>query len=212
MAWYDFYKLFTYAFTQGPLDKKKDTSQLTGAGTTQPDVVPDLRNADGYSAGANAFIRIQNDLVDLTTTTNRANRYKEYDRLVASCPEIEMAMTVFADEACIAGETEIATVFHGFQRIDWLYQHKKGERFPVYCYDFDKGDYTIGWAFDARIVKKAPTVRICLDNGHSEIVTADHRILTRTGKWVMAGSLKFGDELMPFYRVPAGRHAKIRSH
>jgi hypothetical protein len=213
MAWYDFYKLFTYAFTQGPLDRKKDTKQLTGAGTTQPDVLPDLRNADGYSAGANAFIRIQNDLVDLTTTTNRANRYKEYDRLVASVPEIEMAMTVFADEACVAGETEIATVFHGYQRIDYLARHKADERFPVYCYNFDTQDYTIGWAFAPRFVKRAPTVRLCLDNGEYEVVTADHRILTREGRWVMAGSLKFGDELMPFYRLPANpRHSKIRSN
>lgn len=213
MAWYDYYKLFTYAFTQDPFAKKKDHRQFQGAGTSQPDVLPDLRNADGYSAGANAFIRIQNDLVDLTTTTNRQNRYKEYERLVASCPEIEMAMTVFADEACIAGDTEINTVFHGPQTIEWLTKHKANERFPVYCYDFDKEDYSIGWAFDPRVVKRAPTVRICLDNGTWETVTYDHRILLRSGLWVMAGKLKFGDELMPFYRVKANQaQTKLRHH
>jgi intein/homing endonuclease len=203
-GWWDFFKLFTYALdTKGPLEKKKDPKQLQGVGTTQPDVIPDLRNTDGHTAGANSFIRVQNDLVDLTSTTNRTNRYKEYDRLVASVAEIEMAMTVFADEACISGDTEIATVFHGFQRIDWLTKYKKDARFPVYCYDFDKQDYNIGWAFNPRPVKKAPTIHILLDNGSCETVTPDHRILTREGYWVRAEELKHGDELMPFYRVKA---------
>ena len=80
MAWYDFYRLFTYAFTKDPLARKSDKRRLTGAGVTQPDAMPDLRNADGFTAGAGAFIRVQNDLIDVTSTSNRLNRYKEYDR------------------------------------------------------------------------------------------------------------------------------------
>lgn len=212
MAFWDFHKLFTYVFTPGPLDRQKDRKNLKSAGTTQPDVGPDIRTTDG-NTGAGGFIRIQNELVDYTTTTNRGNRYKEYDRLVTSCPEIEMAMTVFADEACVAGDTEIPTLFHGYQRIDWLAKNKPNERFPIYCYDFDKHDYTIGWAFNPRLVKKAPTVCLCLDNGGYEYVTADHRILTRDGEWRMAGDLKSGTELMPFYRVPASQgHTKLRTN
>ena len=203
MAWYDFFKLFTYAFTQDPLAKKTDTRGLDGAGISSPDV-PDLRSADGMAMGANAFIRVQNELVDMTTTTNRTNRYKEYERLLASVAEIDMALTVLADEACVAGSTEIATAFHGYQTIEWLTKHKKpDERFPVYCFDFEKNDYTIGWAWHPRLVKNANTVNLILDNGTIETVTEDHRILTRDGGWVMAGDLTAGSELMPFYRLDA---------
>ncbi len=212
-SWVSFFKLFSYALdTKGPLEKKKDVRRFGGAGNTQHDAI-DLRNSDGFTAGANSFIRVQNDLVDMTSTNNRVNRYKEYDRLTASIPEIDMAMTVFADEACIAGQTEIATVFHGLQRIDWITEHKKNERFPVYCYDFEKEDYTIGWAYDPRIVKHAPTVIITLDNGKQETVTPDHRILTRDGQWVRAENLKYGDKLMPFYRVrPKQELTKLKTN
>ena len=84
MAFYDFFKIFTYAFQDDPLSKQTNTKHLPSAGTSQPDALPNLRDADGYSTGANAFIRVQNDMIDLTTTTNRVNRYKEYERLVAS--------------------------------------------------------------------------------------------------------------------------------
>ncbi len=205
MAWYDIFRVISYAFVQDPLAKKKDTSVLSGIGTILPDTI-DLRNADGYTSGANSFIRIQNDLVDLTSTANRQNRYKEYDRLAASVPEIDMAMTVLADEACVSGETEIATVYYGHRRIDWLAKHKPTERFPVYCFDEEKQDYTIGWAFNPRLVRKAKTVEVLLDNGEKEIVTVDHRIMLRNGKFVLAGHLKYGDELMPFYRLPANQN------
>lgn len=207
MSWYDLFKIFSYSFTQDPLAKKTDKKDLPSAGVTSPDSVLDLRNLETLNSGG-AFIRVQNELVDMTTATNRLNRYKEYDRLCMSTPEIEMAMTVFADEACVSGETLIATVW-GNKTIKWLTENKKEERFPVYCYDFEKEDYTIGWAFDPRCVKTAPTIKIALDNGSTEIVTTDHRILKKNGEWVHAGELKFGDELMPFYRInPNQYHTK----
>jgi hypothetical protein len=49
-------------------------------------------------------------MIDTTTLTNRQMRYKEYERL-RNVPEIEMAMTVYSDEACVAGDTKIATPF-----------------------------------------------------------------------------------------------------
>ena len=45
-----------------------------------------------------------------------------------------------------------------------------------------------------------------LDNGQTEIVTPDHRILKRNGEWVHTENIKEGDELMPFYRVKANQH------
>ncbi len=211
MAWYDFYKIFTFAFTQDPLEKKIDKRSLDGAGVIQPDAVPDIRNADSYGGGGGGgFVRLREtqDFIDLSTTTNRQARYKEYMRLL-SVAEIEMAMTVFADEACVSGDTIISTVFHGPVTIEWLAKHKKDDRFPVYCYDFKKEDYTIGWAYAPRLVKKSPTVKVLLDDGTFFVVTPDHRILNHEKQWVQAGDLEEGDFLTPFYRVkPNPLHTK----
>lgn len=195
-VWTDFFRLFTYAGEQDPLSKSKDPSQLQGAGITQPDAM----GLDGAgSLGPN--LRETTDLIDTTTLTNRAMRYKEYERL-RNVPEIEMAMTVFSDEACVVGDTKVATPF-GMISIKELSETKGEERFLVYSYDFEKRDYTLGWAFAPRYVRDAETVTIVLDNGSTLTCTIDHKILKRDGSWCEAGSLKEQDELMPFYRKPA---------
>lgn len=205
MAWWDFFKVFTYAFTEDPLTKSSHRD-FGGAGVSQPDAVPDLRGGqDGsWGGGGRGAIRLRdtNDFVDLSTVTNRIHRYKEYERL-RNMPEIEMAMTVFADEACLSGETKVATPSHGLVTLKWLAENFKDERFLVYCYDFDKQDYTLGWAFNPRKTKNAFTIKIVFDDGSHVVCTRDHEILLRNGKWIEAGKLEFGQELMPFYRIPA---------
>jgi len=205
--WADYFKLFTYAFAKDPLARKIDVRDLTGAGISQPDAIPSM-GPDGSFWGGNeqrlVRYRETQDFIDLSTVSNRMSRYKEYERL-RNVAEIEMAMTVFADEACLAGDTPVATPF-GFPTIEWLAKNKPDEKFLVYCWDFGKQDYTLGWAFAPRKTKTAPTVRVVLDDGTSFIATPDHRVLLRNGEWAMAGSLKFSDDLMPFYRVKANQN------
>ena len=208
MAWYDFYKLFSYSFTPDPLEKSKRIRDLTGAGVTVPDAIPDIRAQDGsYWGGGRGLVRLRdsNDFIDLSTVTNRQSRYKEYERL-RNVPEIENAMTVFADEACLAGWEKIATPFYGLKEIRWFAENKKDERFLVYCWDFDKKDYTLGYAYNPRLVKTAETVRVSLDDGTAFVVTPDHRMLMRDATWKAAGELEHGDELMPFYQVKPKRY------
>ena len=208
MAWYDFFKLFTYSFSSDPLERSKRIKDLTGAGVTVPDAIPDIRAQDGsYWGGGRGLVRLRdsNDFIDLSTVTNRQSRYKEYERL-RNVPEIENAMTVFADEACIAGGEKISTPFYGRKTIKWLAENKKNERFLVYCWDFKKNDYTMGWAYNPRLVRTAPTVKVRLDDGSNFVVTADHRVLMRDGTWRAAGELKREDELMPFYRIKPERY------
>lgn len=205
--WSDFWKLFTYASEKDPLAKKKDIRNLPNAGSMQPG----LGNTDGAAGGpqgGSGNLRQTYDMIDTTTLSNRPMRYKEYERLRGT-PEIEQTMTVLADEACVSGDTKINTPF-GPQTIESLAKQKKpDERFLVYCWDFEKNDYTLGWAYNPRKVKTAPTVEIVLDDGSVFKVTPDHRILKKDNKWVAAGELKFGDELKPFYRIPANyRNAK----
>jgi len=200
--WADFYKYFTYAFKPDPLSRKRAEKTLDGVGVTQPDAIPDIRADNWWGGGNRGQIRLRdsNDFIDLSSVTNRQSRYKEYERL-RYVAEIEAALDILADESCVSGDTPVSTPF-GNISIQKLAETKKpGEKFLVYCYDFHRGDYTLGWGHDARKVKTAPTVDIFLDNGTKLRLTEDHRVLLRNGEWVHAGSIKTGDELMPFYRV-----------
>jgi len=203
MAWWDFFKVFQYAFTEDPLTRRNNR-YLTGAGVSQVDAIPDIRSGTegtlSNSGSSSVRLRDTNDFVDLSTVTNRIHRYKEYERL-RNMPEIEMAMTVFADESCFAGNTRICTP-SGYKTLKEL-SEAGDDKFLVYCYDFEKQDYTLGWAHSARKTRTAMTVRVILDNGDSFVCTPDHRVLSSKASWVEAGDLTTGDELMPFYRVPA---------
>lgn len=208
MAWWDFYKLWTYQFEKGPIERRGyESSQATGAGITVPDAMPDLRG-EPWNAGSKGQIRLydSNDFIDLSTVTNRQSRYKEYERL-RNVAEIEMAMTVIADEACIAGETRVSTLFEGFVTIEKLTEKWKKDPTPflVYCWDFAKKDYTLGWAFEPRFVKKSKTIKVILDDGSYFVVTPDHRILDNNQNWVHAEDLKIGSELTPYYKLESNR-------
>lgn len=216
MAWWDFHKIWSGSFVKGPLQSRKlDNTQLTGAGFASPESMPDLRGETwGSTTGGSVRLVDSNDMVDLTSVVNRLSRYKEYERL-RNVAEIEMAMTVIADEACVSGYTKIATAFDGYRTIQWLTERWNQEHKPflVYCWDFEKNNYTLGWAYDARLVhEKAECVKVQLGDGSQLIVTPDHRILTREGEWVQAGDLKCGDKLMPYYRLEANRELNDLRH
>ena len=199
--WSDFFKLFKYEAEKDPLSAKNNPASFGTAGISQPEALgAEFSAGGGEMSGASSY-RQTYDMIDTTTLSNRAMRYKEYERL-RNVPEIEMTMTLFADEACVAGDTLINTPF-GTYSIEQLAREKADERFLTYCYDFKTKDYTLGWAYAPRFVKKAPTITIVLDNGKSFTATSDHRVLMRNGNWIETGELKIGDELMPFYRIPA---------
>jgi len=203
--WSDFFKLFTYATEKDPLSARKDPKNFGTAGISQPEALGTDFQSGGGPGGQTSY-RQTNDMIDTTTLSNRSMRYKEYERL-RNVPEIEMAMTVFADEACVAGDTKIATPF-GFTTIKELAEKRAEERFLVYCYDAQKKDYNLGWAFAPRLVKRAKTITIVMDNGTKFTATSDHRVLKKDGTWVETGELRFGDELMPFYRLSAASELK----
>jgi hypothetical protein len=205
--WADFFKTFDFAFTKDPLARTLQTKDVVGAGIIQPDSIPSL-SPDGsfWSNSDSRLIRLRetNDFIDLSTVTNRQSRYKEYERL-RNIPEIEMALNVFSDESCLAGNTLIATPF-GMIPIKELAEKQANDKFLVYCWDFKKQDYTLGWAHSPRMTKVAKTQILVLDDGTSLETTTDHRILMRDGSWRQAGEINEDDELMPFYRLPASQY------
>jgi hypothetical protein len=80
------------------------------------------------------------------------------------------------------------------------------DKFLVYCYDFDKKDYSLGWAHHPRKTKTAQTIVIVLDSGKDLECTPDHKVLMRDGTWKCAGELRTGDLIMPFYRQPVNQY------
>ena len=205
--WADFFKTFDFAFTKDPLARTLQTKDMVGAGIIQPDSIPSL-SPDGsfWSNSDSRLVRLRetNDFIDLSTVTNRQSRYKEYERL-RNIPEIEMALNVFSDESCLAGSTQVATPF-GFRTIKELAEKQANDKFLVYCWDFKKQDYTLGWAYSPRKTKTAMTQILVLDDGQDLETTPDHRILMRDGSWKYACEINVGDELMPFYRLPANKN------
>lgn len=201
-VWADFFKIFTYQFTPDPYSRRANTRDLTGAGVTQPDAIP-MMGPDGsmQGGGDSRLVRFRdtNEMIDLSSVSNRQSRYKEYQRLLG-VPEIDRALTVFADEACLAGWTKVQTP-HGEFTIEQLAKTRANDRFLVYSYDEEKGDYTLGWAFAPRKTKTAKTICLVFDNGKTLTLTHDHRIMKRDGKYVQAGEAKIGDVFMPFYRL-----------
>lgn len=202
MSWSDFYKVFTYAFEEDPQTRRRNLRGKTGAAQSVPDVLPWMKDG-GFGSSMKSSLRVGSDMVDMSSTATRQARIKEYERLRV-IPEIEQVMTVIADESCLAGETLINTLYYGLKSIKWLTENVK-EEFFVYCWDFDKHDYTLGVAYDPRLVRKAKTLKVMLDDGTHFIATSDHLVLLKNGGWSTTGTLKYGDELMPFYRLPANQ-------
>lgn len=196
------FKIWSWALESDPYGRKQRLRNAEGVGISDTQSIPNLRGDGDYFGGSRTTLSLHGgrDLIDLSSVSNRISRYKEYERL-QSVPEIGTALTVFADESCVAGNTKIATPFGYFTIEDLANTKREDEEFLVYCYDFSKNDYTLGWAYHPRIVKRAKTIKFILDNGTTFSCTDDHRVLLRSGEWIQAGNIKEGFELMPFYRL-----------
>lgn len=197
-SWWNLFNIFSYAFAPDPLTLKRK-KEPRGAAFTNPEAIEPRQGTDAIGSSS-VRLRQTNDLVDISTVTNRLHRYKEYERL-RNMAEIETAMTVFADEACVSGETQVATP-HGFREIAEISRNEK-DRFLVYCYDEEKEDFTLGWAHSARCLGRKKTYKIFLDDGNYLICTPDHKILMKNGEWKEAQDISEGDSLTAFYRIPA---------
>jgi hypothetical protein len=199
--WSDIFKTFTYAFADDPLNRKLAPKDLVGAGITSPDSIPSISPDGSYWNGSdNRLVRLREsqDFIDLSTVSNRISRYKEYERLRA-VPEIETCLTIFSDEACVAGNTKVSTPF-GLKAIKDLAENNPNDKFLVYCYDFKNKDYTLGWGHHPRKTKTAETIKIIFDNGSLIECTPDHKLLLANGEWIQAEDVKIADEFMAFYR------------
>lgn len=127
-------------------------------------------------------------------TTERFQRYKEYEDADAD----DICVSVFdiwAEDACLAGETKIALV----EGKDTPVKDLVDRTFTVYAYD-----HAAKRIRPARATARPATVRelvaVTIDNGEVIRCTPDHPFMLRDATFVEAGELKPGDSLMPLYK------------
>ena len=144
--WADLYKIWNYSFEMDPMEKRAKRN-IPSAGVTIPDAMQQPGQDGSMTGGGRGTVRLRDskDFIDLSTITNRSSRYKEYERL-RNVAEIEMAMEIYADEACQIGENgHIFEVISGNEHVkeelEWLFFHRKM---------LNLDDPTVGW----NLVKK----------------------------------------------------------
>lgn len=163
----------TTLFRSGPVVKRK---------------VKNLNKSNYSKSSLEVFKKAHSDVYN---STLRA--YGSYDRMARYSDFSEM-------EACIAGDTLIATP-NGYTEIQELSkQYGPDETFIVYSYDHEKKQIVPALGKQARHTVTEMSYKITFDSGKTLIATPDHRVMRRDGTYCEVQNLKAGDSMMPFYR------------
>jgi len=133
----------------------------------------------------------QRNVSDVYASTISA--YGSFDRMSRYSDFSEM-------EACIAGDTLIATP-DGYVEIQELAKkYGADETFIVYSYDHEKSQIVPALGKQARKTVTEMSFKVTFDSGKFLIATPDHRVMKRDGTYCEVQNLKIGDSMMPFYR------------
>ena len=164
----------TKLFRSGPIIRRrvKGMGQKTGSVSTALEVFK-AAHSDVYNSTLSAY-----------GAFDRMSRYSDFSEM----------------EACIAGDTLIATP-NGYVEIQELAkQYGPDETFIVYAYDHEKKQIVPALGKQARKTVTAMSYKVTFDSGKVLIATPDHRVMRRDGTYCEVQDLKTGDSMMPFYR------------
>ena len=167
------FQKLTQLFRSGPVVKRK---------------IKHLSNTTHSKSSLEVFKKNHSDVYNSTLSA-----YGAYDRMARYSDFSEM-------EACIAGDTLIATP-HGYTEIQELAkQYGPDETFIVYAYDHEKQQIVPALGKQARHTATEMSYKITFDSGKTLIATPDHRVMRRDGTYCEVQHLEVGDSMMPFYR------------
>lgn len=167
------FKKLTDLFRSGPVVRRKVKKFK---GTTQS------------KSSLEVFRKAHSDVYNSTLSA-----YGSYDRMARYSDFSEM-------EACIAGDTLIATP-NGYIEIQELAKkYGPDETFIVYSYDHEKKQIVPALGKQARHTVTEMSYKITFDSGKTLVATPDHRVMRRDGTYCEVQDLKIGDSMMPFYR------------
>jgi intein/homing endonuclease len=164
--------------------------KLTDLFRSGPVVKRKIKNINKTSSKSSleVFKKAHSDVYNSTLSA-----YGSYDRMARYSDFSEM-------EACIAGDTLIATP-NGYTEIQELAkQYGPDETFIVYAYDHEKQQIVPAIGKQARHTATEMSHKITFDSGKTLIATPDHRVMRRDGTYCEVQRLEVGDSMMPFYR------------
>ncbi len=169
---------------------------------THERVFQDQPQLDRLTAGGD-FLDFNNQAAILDQTNlqiNRLERYKDYEQMDQT-GEVSLALDLYADEACCAGNTKIPLLDGTNPTIAELAERGSDAQFWVYAFDCNSGQYVPALAHGARISgENVQTIMVLLDNGTTITCTDNHLFMLRDGSYAEAGSLQAGDRLKPLYK------------
>jgi hypothetical protein len=165
-------------------------------------IFQDQSNLDRLTAGGD-FLDFSSQAAILDQTNlqiNRLERYKDYEQMDQT-GEISLALDLYADEACLTGDTHIPLLDGTCPTIAELAERGQDSEFWVYSFDQQTGKYVPALAKGARITgTNVQIVCVTLDDGSKIRCTADHLFMMRDGTFVQACDLKHDDSLKPLYK------------
>lgn len=167
------FKKLTDLFRSGPVVRRR---------------IKKFKGSTDSKSSLEVFRKAHSDVYNSTLSA-----YGSYDRMARYSDFSEM-------EACIAGDTLIATP-NGYVEIQELAKkYGPDETFIVYSYDHEKNQIVPALGKQARHTVTEMSYKITFDSGKTLIATPDHRVMRRDGTYCEVQDLKVGDSMMPFYR------------
>lgn len=175
------------------LTKANNIYQAERVLQNQPDLDKLVSGGDFSNFSTSAAILDQTGL-----QINRLTRYKDLE-IMDQTGEISLALDLYADEACLTGDTRIPLLDGTCPTIAELAERE--DEYWVYAFDQKRNKYVPAKAGNARVTgENVPIVKVMLDDGSEIKCTADHLFMLNDGSFIEAGDLCPGDSLKPLYK------------
>ena len=172
---------------------------------TSERIFQDQTNLDRLTSGGD-FLDFNQQAAILDQTNlqiNRLERYKDYEQMDQT-GEISLALDLYADEACLVGDTEVLLVNGSTVTLQELAAAGINNEFYVIAYDLEKKAFTPAVAKGARVSGfDVDVIQIAFTDGYKVKCTADHLFLKDDNVYARAGELIAGDKIKTFSIVTA---------
>jgi hypothetical protein len=186
------FRRLTRLFRSGPIVKRKIRALDTAI------AVPDKTKSSGtllfQKSLAPTYATITANAYNLS---ERLMRYQDFQEMEYT-PEIAAALDIYADEACLSGDSIVPLLDGSKPTILELFQDGR-EGFWTYSYDIKLNRVVPGQA--TRVVKTGTKrlFKINLDDGTSLRLTDNHRVLLSNGTYTRVDNLSIGSSLRSLY-------------
>ena len=172
---------------------------------TSERIFQDQTNLDRLTSGGD-FLDFNQQAAILDQTNlqiNRLERYKDYEQMDQT-GEVSLALGLYADEACLAGSTEILLVNGSTVTIEKLAESGQESEFAIVAFDIEKKAFVPAMAHGARVTAtNVAVVKVKFKCGLEIVNTPEHLYLLEDDRYERAKDLKPGDKIKSFGIITA---------